>query len=465
MILIAIFLGINVGVNYLDPTAIDCTTSQSFTLTDESIERVADIEDEVNIYFVGWEDSDTQYTLAKQYNKANENINVEIIDASEDLEFAKKYDVENDDYAVIVECGEVTRTLSYYDLYTYDSDYNTIDLTEQKLTSAILNVTSGEIPKVYYLTGYTSFSFDNGLYILSMYLDDEVLTYEELNILNTQAVPDDCDTLIIMTPEEDFDDIVADAIIDYINEGGNILWLNGAYVEDMELTNVNRVLAEFGIDAFESGVIFETDSGNTIGGAQLWFMPTIEYTDITEDVYSGNGAIFYAATKINIDEDALEDLNVEETDLVLSEDTTYFSTDVSTLSKDEQGGFVLGTQMVKTIQEAVEEDEEEGTEAVDAIEAKLTIYGNDYFASDLQLASNYSYMIYLSNNADLVLNSLADLTDRDQDITIRKSYTDSETEFTPTDEQAGIIMAIIFVVPIAIILLGIVVWQIRKRRI
>ena len=462
-ILIAVFLLINMAVKKADFTPIDCTTSQDFTLTDESKERVADIDKEVNIYFVGWAETDQDYILAKQYNKANSNINVEIVDATADKEIADKYDVTSNDYSIIIACGDTYRVLTSNDIITYDSSYNPVDIAEQKITSAILNVTSDDIPKAYYLTGYTSYSFTNGLQYLSKYLDDEVLTYEELNVLNTQKVPDDCDTLIIMTPEKDFDQVTADAIIDYINRGGNILWLNGAYSEKVELPNVNRVLAEFGIDPFDVGGVFETDTNNIIG-YQVCFVPEVQYTNLTEDIYNGLGVVFLFPTKININTDKLEDLNVEETDLVLSGDTTYFTNNLlsSTYSKDEQGGFVLGTQMVKTIKEA--EQNEDGEETTEGITSKLIIFGNDAFATDYQISSNINPMIYIYNNADLVLNSIADLTNRDQDITIRKSYSDSITDFTATDAQKSLIMKIIFIVPIAIIIIGLIIWFNRRRR-
>ena len=78
---------------------------------------------------------------------------------------------------------------------------------------------------------------------------------------------------------------------------------------------------------------------------------------------------------------------------------------------------------------------------------------------------NYgAYAINLGNNADLVLNSIASLTDTDEDITIRKNYTSSDTSFTATDGEISIIVKIIFVVPVAIIALGIIVWIIRKNK-
>ena len=95
------------------------------------------------------------------------------------------------------------------------------------------------------------------------------------------------------------------------------------------------------------------------------------------------------------------------------------------------------------------------------------IYGDDWFISDqtVQSGQYQAYVIDLGNNADVALNSIAYLTNNDQDITIRKTYSDSETTFTPTDKEKLTIMYIIFVVPLVIIVVGIVVWLTRRHRV
>jgi len=463
-ILIVAFILINMGVKKLNITAIDCTVDKTFTLTDESKERVKNIDKKVNIYFVAYTESDPPYTLAKQYSNANSKIKVKIVDATKDLEFAKKYDVTGQEQAIIVASGDVTRKLLAYDLYSYDANYNTTDLTEQKLTSAILNVVSDNIPKVYFLSGYTSLSFTNGLKFLSQYLDDEVLTYETLNVLSSGKVPGDCDTLVIMTPEKDFDDITTKAIKDYIKKGGNILWLNSAIVNNkVEFKNVNKILSQYGVKGFDAGILYETNQDNTILGYPIYFLPQVQSTDITEDVYSGSGAAFIQATKINLNEDKFEKLKVEKTDLVLTSDTTYFTTDLSgamNTKTDEKGAFTVGAQLVKTVSEKDKESEE------DNVTSTLIIYGDNLFVSDATVSyGNYgAYAINLANNADLVLNSIASLTDKDEDITIRKNYTSTNTTFTPTDGEISIIVKIIFVLPVAVIALGVIVWIIRKNK-
>ena len=168
-ILVAIVILINSAVQSLDLTPIDCTSNKEYTLTNESKDRVKNINSDVNIYFVGYEDSATQVNLAKQYNKANSKLNVEVIDTNERTDIASKYNVTNDSKAIIIENGEKSKTLYSDDLYTYDSSYQTIDLTEEKITSAILNVTSEKIANVYFLSGYSDYSleYSGGMYYLA----------------------------------------------------------------------------------------------------------------------------------------------------------------------------------------------------------------------------------------------------------------------------------------------------------
>ena len=464
LLIIAVFIAINLGMQALDLTPLDFTQEQLYTLTDESKERVKDIDKDVNIYFIGYSDEDSTVDLAKQYGKANERINVEAIeDVSTRPDLSQKYGIESGTEGIIVECGERSKVLTASDLVTYDtSTYETISIAEEKLTSSILSVTADEVPKVYFLEGYSDFSLNQNMYMLSIYLGNEVNETDTLDILSVGKVPDDCDTLVITSPSKDFDDVATNAILDYINKGGNILWMNAAIATEVDFPNVNKVLETYGIKPFEVGIIRETDTSKMVSEQPDLIMPEIQYSDITKDIYNTTGVIFVNATKINIDTDNLDELNVEENDLLLASEGSYFRTDFNNQQNgvadgEEKGTFVVGTEMVKTIQEA---DEETGTEG---IESKLVIYGENYFISDYQLSQNSQYgAIQLAYNKDLVLNSIAYLTDREEDITARKDT--GTVTYTATQEQDTIIRAIIFTVPALIIIAGIIVWQVRRRK-
>ena len=470
-ILIAIVILINTGVQSLDLTAIDCTANKEYTLTNESKERVKNIGSDVNIYFVGYDASSTQVSLAKQYNKANSKLNVEVIDTNERTDIASKYNVTNDSKAIIIENGEKSKTLYSDDLYTYDSSYQTIDLTEEKITSAILNVTSEKIANVYFLSGYSDYSleYSGGMYYLSSYLKDEVLNYQTLDMLVKGSIPEDCDTLVITTPNKDFDELTTNEITKYINNGGKILWLNSSYAEAKDLPNVNKILALYGINPFEVGYIYETDNTRTALGYASCIVENLGSTDIAKKL---TDAVLLNATKINVNEDELSNLGVTKQDIISTSDTSYFRKNVSNTANgtdgDEQGGFTVGgifTKKISTSNDTDENTDENNDENSDenALSSTLVIFGDNNFVSDIQLTSQTNPMLILANNKDLMLNSIAYLTDNDEDITIRKDYTKS-SDFTPTDAQKLLIFRIIFTVPIAIILIGFVVWQVRRRK-
>ena len=60
------------------------------------------------------------------------------------------------------------------------------------------------------------------------------------------------------------------------------------------------------------------------------------------------------------------------------------------------------------------------------------------------------------------MDSISYLVDRKEDITARKDT--GTVTYTATDKQDTIIKCIIFTVPAVIILAGIVVWQVRRRK-
>ena len=464
LIIIAAFIAINIGMQALDLTPLDFTQEQLYTLTDESKERVKDIDKDVNIYFIGYTDDDSTVDLAKQYGKANEKINVEAIeDVNDRPDLTQKYGIESGTTGIIIECGDRSKVLTASDLVTYDmTTYETISIAEEKLTSSILSVTTDEIPKVYFLEGYSDFSLTQNMYYLSVYLGNEINETESLDILSTGKVPDDCDTLVITTPSKDFDDVATNSILDYINNGGNILWLNAAIAEEQDFPNVNKILATYGVKPFKVGIIRETDTSKMVSESPDLIMPEIQYSDITKDIYNTTGVIFVNATKINIDTDKLTELNVEENDLLLASEGSYFRTNFNNQSNaaaddEETGTFVVGAEMIKTIKEANEETGES------EVSSKLVIYGENYFTSDYQLSQNSQYgAIQLAYNKDLVLNSIAYLVDREEDITARKDT--GTVTYTATEQQDTIIRAIIFTVPAVIIIVGIIVWQVRRRK-
>lgn len=192
-------------------------------------------------------------------------------------------------------------------------------------------------------------------------------------------------------------------------------------------------------------------------------IPEIENAKITKNIYNTTGLLLINPTKINLaNSDTLTNLKVTSTPLVQASSTSYFRTNFSNTAnapteEEEKGSFIIGTELNKILKE---ENKEAGTPA---LKSTLVIYGENYFISDNTLSSSSQYKaIQYAYNKDLVINSIAYLVDREEDITARKST--GTVTYTATKEQNSIIQIIIFIVPILIIITGIIVWQIRRRK-
>ena len=464
LIILAIFFGINIGMQKAEITPLDFSKEKLFTLTQASKDKVKDIQKDINLYFVEYSDDDSTLDLAKQYNKVNEHIKVEAVKANDRPDLVQKYGIESGTTAIIAECGEKYKILSSQDLVTYDSTtYESISIAEERLTSAIQTVSTDYIPKVYFLSGYSKLSLSSGLQYFNAYLENEIYDVETVDVLTTGKIPDDCDTLVITMPSQDFDEIATNAIIDYINAGKNILWFQAATAQSTEMPNVNKILEMYGISPFSLGIIRETDTSKMLSGQPDLILPEIQSTDVTKKLVNSEGVIFVNATKINVMEsDKLSELKVEETPLLTTSSKSYFRTNFSNSqdtaeADDEVNTFTVGAMMTKTLSEANEETGEK------AKTSKLIIYGENYFISDMALTSStQAPVIQYRQNKDLALNSISYLVNREEDITARKST--GTITYTATETENRIILAIIFAVPVVIIVAGIVVWTIRRRK-
>ncbi len=463
-IILAIFFAINIIMENLDLTPIDLSKDKLFTLTDDSKKLVKDIAKTIKIYFIEYSEDDTIIDLAKQYTKVNDNISVEVVKANDRPDLVQKYGIESGTSGIIVECGEKYKVLSPDELMTFNyANYETIDMSEEKLTASILLVSATMVPKVYFLTGYSNLSLAGGLQCLNMYLQNEVNEVKSLDILTTGEVPSDCDTLVIVMPSKDFEESTTNAILNYINNGGNILWFQTAIAQKTDLPNINKILAAYGIKPFETGVIRETDETKMLSKMPDYILPEIQDTEVTKKLQNSEGIILLGATKINAEEDsALEELKVEKTELLKTSENSYFRTNFYLTSDEPQEGeekksYTVGQMMTKTLTEANEETGEP------AKVSRLIVYGEAYFISDIPLSQGAGDpAIIYRQNRDVALNSIAYLSNKEEGIISRKNT--GTVTYTATEIENNVILVIIFAVPILIILAGVVVWIVRRRR-
>lgn len=454
--LILLFIGINMWVQSLDLLPIDMTSEKIYSLSDESKKQIENIEQEVNIYLFGLSESYTLIDFMKQYTSVNENIKSEVVDLTQRPDLAQKYEVTSDDVGIVIVSGEREKILSSYDLYTYDMlTGETIDITEEKVTNAIIEVTIAKKPKIYFLTGHEEYSINYEIASLGMYIQNEVNDVQNLELLVTNKVPDDTDLLVIATPAKDITEYEAQLITDYINLGGKILYLQDPILTNEEFPNMQKVLDLFGV-SFDNGVIMEEDASKILLESPNLLIPELSYHSINEDIINEGKIVLVNSSRLKfVEQEKYTELGITVNNIIETSETSYFRKDlqIETLNKvnsDESGVFTVGAEIIKNIN-----NEKQST---------LIIYANNSFVSDgtLVVGNQYVNMISLRNNRDFILNTVAYLTEREDTIKIRKDT--GTVTYTATEQEDMVIKLIIFIVPVLIIILGIVIWQIRRRK-
>lgn len=485
LVLIAAFIGLNIGVQSLDLPEIDVTANKIYTLSDSSKKALESIDQDIKIYVFGIDENDSVVGLIKQYCQANGKISYEMLSSETNLAKVQEFELEDGYSIVVVESGNSKKIIDAgSEFHSYDyTTYAEVDTTEQTLTNSILSLSIENKPKVYFVEGHDEFKVNlDGtsqaeLGVLTTYLQNEAFEVSTVNLTSVGAVPEDCDVLAIMSPEKDFLENETQAVLNYINQGGNIFLTRDVLEQNVGLSNLQKILDVYGVSV-ENGYILEADSSYTVSNYPYVFRPQISNTsEITADIYSDSYMWLAYSEKLNfLSEEELNNLKVTYEELLGTTDSavfvTDFSSDVNTAAKTAQTGhFTIAALVTKTISEGTssegtENGEEQNAESSDAITSKLVISGNGQFMTDYIVSelSNQYPLSYLGSNKDFAINSISALAEKEGGLTLRKGMAGSSYVFTATKEQNRIVLIVIFAVPVLILLVGILVWRQRKKR-
>lgn len=462
-LILAVFIGVNIIFRNLNLKPIDFTKEKIYSLSEESKNDIKDIEQNVTMYFFNYTESEAAVILGKQYHDLNDKITVQLVNATERPDLVSEFGITTTEQLVAVSSNQRYKVVNAYDMYSNDYTTNTtLDLTEQKLTNAIINVTIASKPQIYFLTGHGEYNTSSELYSLNQGIVNEVMDVSTIDLL-TSDMPEVCDVLIITNPTKDFTSVEVDKIQNYINNGGKIVWMQDPYLnirnynEDM-FPNMNIILSQFGI-SFSKGFICENSSDACLAGSPAIILPDLTYNSIVKDIYTDGKVVMpYAGRIVNANSEELDRLGVTASPFVQSTNTSFYKDNLDSSSffmksdSDETGPFTIGETLTKKID--------------DDKTAILVAYSCITFASDAAIPidmQNYIVPIQLRNNRDLILNTVDYLTDREDSIRIRKD-TGVVTFETATQLQANVVMSIIFGFPVVVIIAGIVIAIVRKRR-
>ena len=216
IVIVAVVL-VNLFVGKMD-VQVDLTSSGKYSLTEETIEMLESLEDEITIYYLASSGASIPWfdTIFSKYVKYGKNLELVTVDPIMNPSFASQYTSETISECSVIVVNETdgrSRYVDYEDMMIveYGMDYSTYSYTstvtgldvEGQINSAILYVTADNLPKLYALTGHGEVELGTGMQEM---LAKSNYSYDTIELMKTEEIPEDCDVLFIGAPETDYTD-------------------------------------------------------------------------------------------------------------------------------------------------------------------------------------------------------------------------------------------------------------------
>lgn len=461
VVAVVIVLAIAIVINLLASavpakyTQFDTTSNQLFTISDQTEKVLDSLDDQVTIYWIaraGQED-ETLGTLLDRYAGLSSQVKVVKKDPDVYPTFVQQYVTGSvTDNSLVVESGQRTRYVDYYDIYEYDyssyyytGSYSTSFAGESALTSAINYVVSETLPKVYALTGHGETELNS---TFAAAVEKENIEVASLSLLTEEAVPEDADAILICAPQRDISEEEKELLLAYLQKGGSLLLMT-APLQDGTLTNLEAVMAEYGVTAQE-GVVIEGSQNYYAWGRPYYLLPSLSSHAITAPLNeNGYYVLLPIAQGLTVSEDLRDGLSVTQ---LLTTSSSAFSKvagyDLTTYERengDIDGPFALAVAVTETLEDDAE------THIV-------------WVSSGNLLDETFNEQVS-GGNQDFFLNALNWMCEQDESgLSIHSKSLSYEYLTMSSGTASCLTVLIIGVIPIIYLGIGITIWVRRKRR-
>ena len=444
----------------------DATANKRFSLADLSVSVLSELDQDVHI--VGFfrssgPDATNRHLLddmLNQFQYHSDHITYEFIDPDLEPSIARQYNI------------------SSYGTVVFESEGKTEHINrylEESVTNALVKVTREGQKTIYFLEGHgehnVNLTDQAGYNRIMQLLENQSYTVRSFSLLSEVEVPADCNVLVVAGPRTNLVGNEQEAIRNYLDRGGRALFLiNPDYPE--ESADLSALLAHWKVRIGDNVVIDESAVGRLPGMNE--YMPAVmQYPahPITRPL--GNTVSFFPLVR-SIETASASDDTVEiqtiamtgarswaETTLPGSPDEAMEYVPVLDPETDELGPVSIAVAITAvpralprrdmatlTPQEMAMRPEEH------ELKTRIVVVGNSSFASNAY--------IMLPGNGDLALNILNWLAQEEDLLAIRPKSSDTRLVQISLSQMRDIFIFTGILSPIAILIVGVVVWWRRK---
>jgi ABC-type uncharacterized transport system involved in gliding motility auxiliary subunit len=217
---VVLVIGIIGVLNFLGsryPLKADWTKNKLHTLSEQTVKLVKGLQKPIKaVLYAKLGEREKFRPLLDNYKGLNPKFEVEYVDPDREPTRAKQANIRKyGTLQLIASQGEATR------------ESKVEELTEEKLTNALIKLLKEKSPTLCAITGHGEKSFNaadaEGYQAVSKALGDQSYTVKELSLMQEGKVPEYCDAIAVMGPSKSFFEAEIKTLKAYLENGGRAL--------------------------------------------------------------------------------------------------------------------------------------------------------------------------------------------------------------------------------------------------
>lgn len=464
-VVVAVVIVLNLFVAEIPSTytKFDLSSRSLYTIGEETETILAGVEDDVTFYILaqrGSEDSTIQELLGR-YSALNDHIKVTTVDPITNPTFIEKYTSEAlNANSVIAESAKRFYVIDYYEIYTVE--YSEEELYyyyyygqmptgtsyfcgELAFTTAVDYVTRDDLPTAYSLTGHGETAISN---TFETYISAEnIARVTDFSMLTVESLPEDCSSVIINQPTSDISADEAAKLISYLDEGGNIILVTGALSFNSNLMpNLASVAKYMGLEAVD-GIVMETNQNNYMMN-QHYLLPNLGTTSSGPLSLLSNSQIYVLA---NAAHGIISDGTQSVTPILATSSGAYVKSDMNSDDLSKTDGDVEGMVYVGAAVEITADGTRSDT-------------GKFVWFSSPAIVDESADMYVSGGNSAVFMATLNWMSENKTNLSILAKQMQIEALTVPAADAGIWSVVVIFIIPLAFLAYGFVVWFKRRKR-
>lgn len=315
-------------------------------------------------------------------------------------------------------------------------------------------MTSDVQKKIYTVTGHGEDSLSTTITDL---MTKNNYTTEELNLLMTDSIPDDCDLLLMDGPTNDLSDDEVSLLSGYLGEGGKVMCLLG----DTGLASLPKLaglLKDYGIEGADGYI---ADPQRCYQNQPYYIFPVLNLSGDMADGISSQMVLLMNSRGLTTTDPARDTITTSA--FMTTSEQAYAVTE----EDQKQGTYDLGVVATETISSdsdssddtSSDSDSSTDTSSDDSTESKesrLTVISAGSLI-DQQITDAFSQL----ENTQVFMNAVTANFEGVTNLSIEaKSLT---TEYNTVQHAGGFSILVVFGIPAVILIGGFVVWFRRRK--